>query len=663
MSQKELNLGILAHVDAGKTSLTERLLYEAGVIQHVGSVDAGTTQTDSLALERARGITIRSAVTSFALDDVHVNLIDTPGHPDFIAEVERVLGVLDGAILVISAVEGVQPQTRILMRALQRLRIPTLIFINKIDRPGSDDERVLEAVARRLTPSGVPMGLARGLGTRDADFTPAGAGDGEFRARLTAAVAEHDDRILAAYVDGESALPYDELRTALAAQTKRAVVHPIYFGSAMTGAGVEPIMAGLAELLPASEGDPDDAIAASVFKIERGSNGEKIALARVFSGTIRTRDRLHFGASLEGKVTAIAVFERGPAVQRSSVSAGAVAKLWGLADVQVGDSIGEVAVTGLRAQFAPPTIESIVVSRDPRERGRLHDALAQLAEQDPLIDVRQDDERQELSVSLYGEVQKEVIEATLVSDYGIDVAFREATTIYIERLVGTGEATELLYAKTKTNITGKSSPMSSNPFPATLGLRVEPGPLGAGVELRSEIDVRLAPLYIFKTVGSFVEHMREYVREALQEGLFGWQVPDCTVTITDCGYAAPGTAAGDFRRLTPLVLERALAQAGTVACEPMLRVHLELPTATIGAVAADLARAGLAFETVSTHGELSIVESVLPAARAQALHRQLPGLTGGEGVLDSTFAGYRPVTGQQPTRRPRTADVLELEEV
>ena len=135
MVQKELNLGIVAHVDAGKTTLTERLLYEAGVIDEVGSVDAGTTQTDSLALERERGITIRSAVTSFALGDVHVNLIDTPGHPDFIAEVERVLGVLDGAVLVVSAVEGIQPQTRILMRALQRLRIATLLFVNKIDRP------------------------------------------------------------------------------------------------------------------------------------------------------------------------------------------------------------------------------------------------------------------------------------------------------------------------------------------------------------------------------------------------------------------------------------------------------------------------------------------------------------------------------------------------
>src|SRR6267378_3819635 len=159
-----LNLGILAHVDAGKTTLTERLLYAAGVIDEVGSVDKGTTRTDSLALEQQRGITIKSAVVSFAIDDVTVNLIDTPGHPDFIAEVERVLSVLDGAVLVISAVEGVQAQTRILMRALQRLHIPTLLFINKIDRGGAQIERTLQAIAEKLTPAIVPMGSASELG-------------------------------------------------------------------------------------------------------------------------------------------------------------------------------------------------------------------------------------------------------------------------------------------------------------------------------------------------------------------------------------------------------------------------------------------------------------------------------------------------------------------
>src|ERR671917_1218392 len=165
---RTLNLGILAHVDAGKTTLTERLLHAAGVIDEIGSVDDGNTRTDSLALERQHGITIKSAVVSFVVDDVRVNLIDTPGHPDFIAEVERVLGVLDGAVLVISAVEGVQAQTRVLMRTLQRLRIPTVLFINKIDRRGADRERTLQAIADKLTPSILPMGSTRALGTRDA---------------------------------------------------------------------------------------------------------------------------------------------------------------------------------------------------------------------------------------------------------------------------------------------------------------------------------------------------------------------------------------------------------------------------------------------------------------------------------------------------------------
>lgn len=169
---RTLNLGILAHVDAGKTTLTERILYVAGVIEDVGSVDRGTTQTDTLALERERGITIRSAVASFTIGDLLVNIIDTPGHPDFIAEVERVLSVLDGAVLIVSAVEGVQPQTPLLQRALERLGVPHLIFVNKIDRSGADDRRTLAAIARRLTPAIVPMGHARQPGSRDAGFAP-----------------------------------------------------------------------------------------------------------------------------------------------------------------------------------------------------------------------------------------------------------------------------------------------------------------------------------------------------------------------------------------------------------------------------------------------------------------------------------------------------------
>src|SRR3954471_23978873 len=228
---RTLNLGILAHVDAGKTTLTERLLFTAGAIDHVGSVDAGTTQTDSLDLERERGITIRSAVASFAIGDLAVNLVDTPGHPDFIAEVERVLGVLDGAILVVSAVEGVQPQTPLLFRALQRLRVPTLIFVNKIDRAGADPGRVVATIARRLSAELVPMARVQGAGGPTAIVRAFAREDPAHRSMVTEALAEHDEAILRAYVADERPASPAMLRAQLAAQVRRAVVHPVFFGS------------------------------------------------------------------------------------------------------------------------------------------------------------------------------------------------------------------------------------------------------------------------------------------------------------------------------------------------------------------------------------------------------------------------------------------------
>jgi ribosomal protection tetracycline resistance protein len=648
VATKELNLGILAHVDAGKTTLTERLLCEAGVIDELGSVDAGTTQTDSLTLERQRGITIRSAVASFALNDVHVNLIDTPGHPDFIAEVERVLSVLDGAVLLISAVEGVQPQTRILMRALQRLRIPTLVFVNKIDRAGAGNESVVRAISERLTTAVVTMGTPHALGTRAAYFSLSTAEDTTFRARLAEVLAERDEGIMAAFVEDESDLPYHLLRDALVAQTERALVHPVFFGSAVTGAGVESLMTGIGELLPASAGDPDGPLAGTVFKIERGASGEKIAYVRMFSGTIHTRERVGFGRDLEDKVTAITVFDHGPAVQRPAVSAGAVAKLWGLSGIQVGDHIGNAGTDARDHHFSPPTLESVVVAGRSDDRARLRVALAQLAEQDPLINVRQDDTRLELTVSLYGEVQKEVIQATLANEYGLDVTFRETTPIYIERPIGTGEAIEILHAQ-------------SNPFLATIGLRIDPAPNGSGIAFRLQVDPRTVPLYIYKTLEGFSARMGQYIRQGLREGgLFGWQVTDCIVTMTKCIYSVPDgppsrrgplSTAADFRKLTPLVLTQALERAGTMVCEPIVRVSVEIPTGAIGAVMAALARLEAAVEAPSPRGTLSIIETVLPAVRAQDLQRQLPELTGGEGVLDSTFAGYQPVSGDQPTRR------------
>jgi len=643
-----LNLGILAHVDAGKTTLTERLLYSVGVIDEPGSVDAGTTQTDSLALERQRGITIKSAVVSFTVDGTTVNLIDTPGHPDFVAEVERALSVLDGVVLVVSAVEGVQPQTRILWRALQRLRVPTLFFVNKIDRRGAGYERLLGDIAGRLTQAIVPMGSVRGLGTREADFIPADKVSGS---RLAEVLAEHDDAVLTAYLDDKAAMPDDWLRQKLAGQVKDMLVHPVYFGSAITGAGVDALLHGLPRLLPPAGGDASEPVSGRVFKVERGIAGDKIAYARMFSGTLTVRDRVPFGRLCAGKVTAINVFADGTAVRRDSVTAGQIARLSGLAEIQIGDVLGTARDRTDQHYFAPPTLETAIVARDPRDKPRLYAAVTQLAEQDPLINVRQDDIRQEIYVSLYGEVQKQVIEATLATEYGLATGFRGTTPICVERPVRTGTAEEVLHAP-------------ENPFLATLGIRIDPAPAGSGIAFRLQVGHQSVPLYIYKNTEGFAAAMEQYITETLRQGLRGWQVTDCTVSLIRSQYSVPdgppttrGPLSGpqDFRKLTPLVIMAALRRAGTVVCEPVHRFRLDTPADTLNVLLPVLAKLHAIPEVSATRDSWCTLEGDIPVTRVHQLRQQIPHLTRGEGVMESAFDRYEPVRGPVPTR-PRTDD-------
>jgi ribosomal protection tetracycline resistance protein len=411
---------------------------------------------------------------------------------------------------------------------------------------------------------------------------------------------------------------------------------------------VDELISGITELLPAAEGDDDGPVSGVVFKVERAPGGEKIAYVRMFSGTVRVRDLLRFDRDEEGKVTGVSVFERGSAVQRTSCGAGRIGRLWGLGDVRIGDAIGEPRTTPGRHQFAPPTLETVVVPSRPADKGALHVALTQLAEQDPLINLRQDDIRQELHVSLYGEVQKEVIGATLANDYDIDVEFRETTTICVERPIGVGEAIELL----------PKARSPTTPFLAAIGLRIEPAALDSGVHFGLDVKVGSIPTHVYKTVEAFHKAMERTVLETLRQGIYGWEVTDCTVTMTDCDYHAPprrwpGTTASDFRLLTPLVLMGALKQAGTVVCEPIHRYHLEIPSDTFGATVSAMARLHAVPQTQEMRGSSHTLVGGIPAARVHELQQQLPALTHGEGLVECEFDSYQPVRGKIPTR-PRT---------
>ncbi|MDL4819199.1 elongation factor G [Actinomadura opuntiae] len=608
-----LNLGILAHVDAGKTSLTERLLFDTGAIDRLGSVDAGDTQTDRGELERGRGITIRSAVAPFRVGDLHVNLIDTPGHADFAAEVERALGVLDGAVLVLSAVEGVQARTRVLMRALRALALPTLFFVNKIDRTGADPDAVLAAIGRRLGARAVPLNRVRG--GRAVPCAPS-----------VEILADGDDELLADFVEGRDTPP-EAVRASLRAQTAAGTVQPLYFGAATTGEGVGDLLDGIASLLPPA-GPGDGETRGSVFAVERTPSGERVACLRLFSGEVRLRQHVAFAGGRGGQITGLDV----AGATGGPLTAGNIGRVRGLAGVRVGDRIGP-PVRDV-PPFPPPSLETIVRARRPADGGRLRAALLDLAGEDPLIRARPAPSGA-TSVLLYGEVQKEVIGARLLAEAGVEAVFEPSRTVYAERPAGVGEAAEEMDWRRRVP-----------DFWATVGLRVEPAPHGSGNAFRRETEPGALP-------HAFDRAIEETVHRTLEEGLHGWPVTDCAVVLTRSGFAGPVSTAADFRGLTPLVLMAALAAAGTRVHEPCHAFEAEIPADALSPVLVALAALGAGAVEPAPGPDGWTVRGEIPAARAREAEASLPALTGGEGTWWSAPSGERPVTGRPPAR-PRT---------
>lgn len=621
-----LNIGILAHVDAGKTSLTERLLFDHGAVDRLGSVDGGDTRTDDGAIERQRGITIRSAVAAFTAHGTQINLIDTPGHSDFIAEVERALEVLDGAVLVLSAVEGVQAQTRVLMRTLRRLRLPTLVFVNKIDRAGARADGLLADIRRRLTPHVVPLTRVTGIGTPGARVAP-----NPLTQQAAETLAEVDTDILAAVVDGPAPTP-DTLRAVLAARTADGSAHPVYFGSALGGQGVAELVEGLVRLVPEPgrgpapepEAPAGAAPRGTVFAVRPGPGGERTAYLRLYDGEVTQRQRLTFlrreadGRTTEvpGRANRLEVIGRpGP------LTGGNIATLTGISGLRVGDRLGEL---GDRApQFAPPTLETLARARRPEQAARLRSALLALADQDPLLHARPAPDGA-TALLLYGEVQLEVVAATLAQDFGIEADFEPGRVRLLERPAGTGEAWE------------ERPWLDHTRYWATVGLRVEPGPHGSGGVFTYETELGALPR-------AFHQAIEDTVHSTLLSGPHGWAVTDYRVTLIRSGFAPPLSTAADFRGLTPIVLRRALARAGTRVYEPYHAFETEVPPDALAPVTAQLVSAGAEFKETTGESTVWVITGELPARHVREVELRLPGLTHGEGVWWSRPSGDRPL--------------------
>ncbi len=615
-----LNLGIVAHVDAGKTSLTERLLFDTGAIRALGSVDGGDTHTDSLELERQRGITIAAAVVSFSVGDLTVNLIDTPGHPDFIAEVERVVTLLDAAIVVVSAVEGVQPQTRVLVRVLLRLRIPFIFFVNKLDRLGADYSRTLEELERELSIRVLRMTDVVSPGTKSVRTQPIDMMAEPSFSNVCSLLTHKDEALMVDYIDDPCSVGIDRIRSSIAQQVETLEFHPAYGGVAMSGAGVGCLIDAIETILPSksprSEGPP----AGHIFKIDRGWAGEKVSYLYLSAGSIAVRDTLELPGSV-GKIIGLEAFREGKVVRVDRIEAGDIARITGLVDAKVGDRIGSSSPRFGELNFAPPTLETRIKATRPMETARLWKILSALSDQDPLINLRSDETNTEIYLSLYGEVQKEVIQETLLQQNALEVTFEETSVILTERIIKTGSAIEEIL-------------IGDNPYLATVGLRIEPRNDGAGNTFSCEVPIGQMPAGYYRAI-------EDACFDTLQEGLRGWKIIDCHISLTAIDQSSPATTAADFRKLTPLVLSAAIREAGTINCIPFENIHLNTPEFAMPQIQALLSQLGAVTKDLRIDGENVWIDGLVASSDLAEIKMVLPGISSGRAFIEHHFAGYR----------------------
>lgn len=532
---KIINIGILAHVDAGKTTLTESLLYTSGAILELGSVDKGTTRTDTMFLERQRGITIQAAVTSFNWNDYKINIVDTPGHTDFITEVYRSLSVLDGAILVISAKDGVQAQTRILFHALQKMNIPTIIFINKIDQDGINLNNIYQNIKEKLSNDIIVM--------QNVTLTPEISIKNIIDLDDWDPVISKNDKLLEKYIAGEKLtiqeLTYEEYRC-----VKKGSLFPIYHGSARNNIGTQQLIEAISNLFCPEMNENDSELCGRVFKIEYTDHKQRLVYLRLYSGTLHLRDTIILPEKKKVKLTEIYIPSNGEMIQTKTVCSGDIFIIPNNT-LRLNDIIGnekllpcnvwnDKTVPILRTRIEPIKIE---------EREKLLDALTEIADTDPLLRYYVDTITHEIIISFLGTVQLEVICSLLIEKYHINIRIEDPTVIYLEKPLQKADYTIHIE-------------VPPNPFWASIGLSITPLPIGSGIQYESKVSLG----YLNQ---SFQNAVREGINYGLEQGLYGWEVTDCKICFEYGVYYSPVSTPSDFRFLAPIVLEQALKKAGT----------------------------------------------------------------------------------------------------
>ncbi len=609
-----INIGILAHADAGKTTLTEQMLYAAGEVRMAGSVDGKNAQTDWLEIERRRGISVRAASTRLHWQGRQINLIDTPGHVDFAGEVQRSLSVLDAAVLVVSAVEGIQGQTEVLWDALRTLGLPTLIFINKIDRAGADPAAVLDALRRRFSPDMLALQRCIGVGTRDCSVTPTALDEDERIAEFAAAT---DAQAEACFLE-DMPIPQQVLRRALCAGIAAGQAFPVCMGAASLGVGIAALLDGIA-LLPSAPCDEQAPLSGIVYKVEHDRTMGRTAHVRLFSGVLQNRDPVPLrGREPVEKVAQIRRVLGHKTADMGRLTAGDIGALYGLTDVRTGDVIGAPPrMTDL--SLAVPLLKVQVFPSVPEQLPALVEAVRELAVEDPLLDMEWEKEERELYIRITGMIQLEVIAAFLKDRFGLDATFDAPSVIYKETPAAPGA--------------GRMDYTWPKPCWACIQLDVQPLPGGSGVVFESAVGDRVI-------LSRYQAHIAQALPDALRQGLHGWEVTDLKVTLTGGSHHLIHTHPLDFFVATPMAVMDALEHTGTVLLEPLVTLRLCAAEDCLGRIISDVVAMRGSFDSPAVQDGSVTVEATVPVATSLDYPVRFSILTGGRGTLSSRFAGY-----------------------
>ncbi len=613
------NIAIMAHADAGKSTITENVLYLTGKIKKIGSVDNGTTQTDFLPVERERGISVRSSVLSFDWKQTQFNLVDTPGHVDFSADLERVLRIVDAVVLVVSAVEGVQAHTETIFSALKERKIPTLLFINKIDRIGADSEMVLQEIRKDLSNNLFILQSAANEATNNSSINSIW-NENNFTIENIETIAATNDELFEKYLDGYK-ISFIELEDALTQAIRDSKLIPVLFGSAKNSMGIKELLDAMVHYFPSPNGNITKSLSALVYCIDYDKTMGKIANIRIFNGKINNREIIkNYSKQTNEKIISIRKIFSNKFEDLSSAESGNIVGISGLNSAQVGDILGEPSfdIPSSISMRSPLLTVQVKVASE-KDYPALAQAMQELCNEEPSLELEWLREERELNVKIMGWIQMEILERILEQRFQIKATFDKPTVIYKETPASVGE--------------GFVQYWMPKPCWAIMKFLIEPAKRGSGAVYESKVGVN-------QIQQKYQSEVERTIQTALKQGIKGWEVTDLKITLIDGEDHEMHSRPGDFAIATPMGIMNGLVNTGTTFLEPIISFKISAPDSLLGAVTGDITQMRGSFESPQIENGKFLLTGLLPLATSLDYAVKLSSRSGGKAKISTKFHGY-----------------------